>query len=146
MNDMGLRFGVGGGLRRASVVGFTAILAVFSGCGLIGHKAVPDTIMIESEPPGATAVAMGQTMITPATIRVPADQPLSVCVSAPGFAAQTVYDDTMAHWKYRHDCYPGEEDCTSTGEVVPTTTHVLSDVNVRLHRCPEGAAACPQCP
>ena len=143
---MGLRFGVGGGLRYALVVGFAAILAAFSGCGLIGHKPAPDTITIESEPPGATALAMGQTIITPATVIVPADKPLSVCVSAPGFAAQTAYDDTMAHWKYRHDCYPGEEDCTSTGEVVPTTTHVLSTVNVRLHRCLAGAAACPQCP
>ncbi len=132
--------------KRLPMMGFGVLIAaVVSGCGALRHKSA-ETITIDSEPPGAMATAMGRTMVTPATIKVPADQPVTVCVSAPGYAAQTVYDDTMAHWKFRHDCYPGEEDCTSSGGMVPTTRHVLSDVNVKLHRCPQDAAACPQCP
>ena len=133
-------------VKRPPILAFLAIFASLSGCGLIRHKPASEAISINSEPPGATATVMGQTMMTPATINVPSDQSIAICVSAPGYVAQTVYDDTMAHWKYRHDCYPGEEDCTSTGEIVPTTMHVLTDVNVKLHPCPSGAGACPQCP
>lgn len=87
---------------------------------------------------------LGRAYVTPATIDVPRDKPLEVCVAAPGYAAKTIYDDTITRWKYFNACYLGEADCRG-GTKAPTTTHITTDINVRLSPCAASGDACPRC-
>jgi hypothetical protein len=115
---------------------------ILAGCAL-RHKPAAERITVTSIPAGAQTTVLGREYVTPATIKVPRDKPLTICVAAPGYAARTIYDDTMNRWKYFHQCFQGEADCRAN-QSVPTTTHVLTDINVRLQPC-SSTDVCPKC-
>lgn len=133
--------------RRGRRLPAPAIVGMFvgllSGCALKSKPAL-EPITVTSVPAGAQAIVLGRAYMTPATVNVPRDKPLTICVAAPGFAAKTIYDDTMEHWKYFNDCYLGETDCRGDMKL-PTTTHIMTDVKVRLHPCPPSSGVCAKC-
>jgi hypothetical protein len=118
------------------------LVGLLAGCAR-GAKSNLESITIASTPAGAQVTALGRSYVTPAIIEIPRDKPFTVCVAAPGYAAQSVYDDTMDHWEYGHACWQAEPDCQSHISR-PTTTHTQTDINVRLHPCPS-AGPCPRC-
>jgi hypothetical protein len=129
-----------GGRREWFVV--WCLVGLLAGCAP-GANSNLESITIASTPVGAQVTVLGRSYVTPAIIQIPRDKPFRVCVAAPGYAAQSVYDDTMAHWQYGHACRQAEPDCTSDMSM-PTTTHTRTDINVRLHPCPS-AGPCPRC-
>jgi hypothetical protein len=129
-----------GGQRRWFVVWY--LVGLLAGCAR-GAKSNLESITIASTPAGAQVTVLGRSYVTPAIIQIPRDKPFSVCVAAPGYAAQSVYDDTMTHWQYGHSCSPTVPDCHPEMSM-PTTTHMRTDINLRLHPCPS-AGPCPRC-
>jgi hypothetical protein len=140
------RMGIkGANATRLPMLALLMIVGAIPGCIFAKKAPATEPISITSIPAGATAMVPGGTVVTPAKVEVARDKPLTICVSAPGYSAQTVYDDTMVRWKYQHDCFPGQPDCASSTQSDAVPTHLMTKIDVRLHPCDPADGSCLQC-